>query len=107
MEETDGGARVETHEVSRRSFLRGTGMAMGGLGALVALGGCAPKTAGNGESSSAAATIERVIEELPIPETLAPERTMYACDVLVVGGGFAGLNAAMAAKDAGANVVLV
>ncbi len=107
MEETDGGARVETHEVSRRSFLRGTGMAMGGLGVLVALGGCAPKTAGNGESSSAAATIERVIDELPIPETLAPERTMYACDVLVVGGGFAGLNAAMAAKDAGANVVLV
>ena len=48
-----------------------------------------------------------MIEELPIPETLAPERTMYACDVLVVGGGFAGLNAAMAAKDAGANVVLV
>ena len=29
---------------------------------------------------------------------------MYACDVLVVGGGFAGLNAVMAVKDAGANV---
>ena len=29
------------------------------------------------------------------------------CDVLVIGGGFAGLNAAVAAKEAGQNVVLI
>lgn len=36
----------------------------------------------------------------------APEVTSYDCDVLVVGGGWAGLHAAVTAKKAGANVVL-
>ena len=41
----------------------------------------------------------RVLEELPIPaDPAAPSKTEFACDVLVVGGGFAGLNAAISAK---------
>ena len=50
---------------------------------------------------------ERVQTELPIPETAAPDTTDYTCDVLVIGGGSAGLNAAAAAADAGASVVLI
>lgn len=74
----------------------------------MALAGCAPQTAqegsakeGNGSGS------ERATTELPIPAAAAPEKTVYDCDVLVIGGGFAGLNAAMAAKNAGASVVMV
>lgn len=49
-----------------------------------------------------------VTSELPVPETTAlPSKTQYECDVLVIGGGFAGLNAAMAAKRNGYSVVMV
>ena len=45
----------------------------------------------------------------PITITLAPRTATVAaeCDVLVVGGGPAGLGAAIGAADAGANVILV
>ena len=46
--------------------------------------------------------------ELPKPEqTACPYETEYACDVLVVGCGFAGLNAAWAAAEGGAAVLVV
>ena len=46
--------------------------------------------------------------EPPVPDTVAaPDTTEYECDVLVIGGGFAGLNAAVAAKKAGQSVVLI
>lgn len=41
------------------------------------------------------------------PEVDPPEKTAYACDVLVIGSGFAGMHAAMAAKEAGKSVVVV
>lgn len=95
--------------MSRRAFLRTGGLAAGSLGMMAALGGCAPQTAATASGSEAnAATGEpRTTVELPVPEAAAPDTTTYECDVLVIGGGFAGLNAAMAAKEAGANVVLV
>lgn len=48
-----------------------------------------------------------VLKELPIPTVPAPEATEYECDVLVVGGGIAGLLAAVYAKEAGKDVLLV
>lgn len=51
--------------------------------------------------------IERVRTELPIPEMAAPEVTEYETDILVVGTGYAGISAAVTAKKAGADVVLV
>lgn len=48
-----------------------------------------------------------VTKELPIPAAAPPQTTEYACDVLVVGGGMAGLFAALYAKDAGSDVLLV
>lgn len=37
----------------------------------------------------------------------APKQTDYECDVLVIGGGYAGLMAAVTAREAGKSVVLV
>lgn len=91
--------------MSRRAFLRDAGIGVAGLSALGAMAGCSPKAASS--TDEAATGAERVTEELPIPEAKAPEKTAYDCDVLVIGGGFAGMNAAMAAKAAGSSVVLV
>jgi len=49
-----------------------------------------------------------VTSELPLPEIVEPPaKTKYECDVLVIGGGFAGLNAVMAAKKNGCSVVMI
>ena len=44
--------------------------------------------------------------EYPTPAVEAPPTTEYTCDVLVVGGGLTGLNAAYAAASAGKSVIL-
>lgn len=103
--------------MDRRSFLKTTGLVAGGMGAF-ALAGCGQPTVKEaavsgettGEATGATETtpvLERVTEELPIPDAKAPATTSYDCDVLVIGGGFAGLNAAMAAKAANSKVVLI
>ena len=107
---------MRTEGLSRRDFLRASGLAAGGFGVMAALGGCAPQAAGEpapeakaeeGESALSSTGEGRVTTELPVPAGEAPKKTTYDCDVLVIGGGFAGLNAAMAAKNAGASVVMV
>lgn len=47
------------------------------------------------------------VYEPDFPAAEKPEKTEYTCDVLVVGCGFAGLNAAWAAKMEGADVLVV
>ncbi len=99
--------------LSRRSFLQMSGVLAGGIG-VTALTGCSP-SASESESeestettgSTATATQERVTTELPIPAAEAPSTTSYDCDVLVIGGGFAAISAAIAAKEAGSDVVLI
>lgn len=46
-------------------------------------------------------------QELPYDREAAPKKTEYSSDVLVVGGGYAGLTAAITARRAGLSVVLV
>ena len=91
-------------EVSRRSFLSGTG----GVGAVIgaaAAGMASPSAFGEGKDAS---TAYRVTDEPAIPAVIpAPKTTEFQSDVLVIGGGFAGLNAAMGARKAGRSVVLV
>ncbi len=47
------------------------------------------------------------VERQYLPEVSKPEITEYTCDVLVIGCGWAGLHAAVTAKKAGANVIVV
>ena len=97
-------------ELSRRAFLKGSAavVAAGALGAA----GFAPVLAEASEGATVVTNTEvvtlPVTQEVPLPESVAaPAQTEYECDVLVIGGGFAGLNAAASAKEAGQSVVLV
>ena len=48
------------------------------------------------------------VMELPRPENVkCPYEAAYQCDVVVVGCGFAGLNAAVSAKEAGSSVLVI
>ena len=87
--------------ISRRDFIKG----MAGFGAASAVTALAGMPAAHAESETE--LVERVTTELPIPEVEAPAKTEYECDVLVIGGGFAGLNAAAAAADQGQSVVML
>lgn len=86
--------------ISRRDFMKGAAAGTLGLAAASLFGGVPA-------AGAEAASTQPVQTELPIPEPQRPETTEYTCDVLVVGGGFAGLFAALEAKAAGADVLLV
>ena len=99
--------------ITRRTFLKGSA-AVAAAGAMTAMG--IPTMEGakaESEQGSQVVTNTEVVtlpvtKEVPVPEKVAaPAKTEYECDVLVIGGGFAGLNAAASAKEAGQNVVLV
>ena len=100
-------------DMSRRTFLKGSA-AVAAAGALGAVGFPVIETA-QAESAQGAAVATNtqavalpVTQEVPLPESVAaPAKTEYECDVLVIGGGFAGLNAADSAREAGQSVVLV
>lgn len=97
-------------EISRRAFLKGS-MAAAAAGSLGVMGlmPLIPEAQAEGASAAQAAEVAlSVTKEVPVPETVeGPAQTEYECDVLVIGGGFAGLNAAASAREAGQSVVLV
>lgn len=101
-------------EMSRRAFLKGSAAVVAAAGAL-GVGGLPALVAAEAEENQAAEVLTNtevvtlpVTQECPLPESVAaPTQTEYECDVLVIGGGFAGLNAAASAKEAGQSVVLV
>lgn len=95
---------METN-VSRRNFLRDVAV---GTSAVAGLG--LTETVLKPVARAGAQDAPRVTEELPIVEVFEddrPEQTEYEVDVLVIGGGYAGVNAAYTAKQAGKNVLLV
>ena len=80
----------------------------------VAIGGAAAGAAGTALAGTTAALADEteadyrpITSELPIPDEEPPAQTGYEVDVLVAGGGYAGLNAAAAAADAGLSVLLI
>lgn len=100
-----------SRQFSRRDLLKGGVLAAAGLTAAGAFAACSP-------NSSAPATLapigtpaeDRVTTELPIPNTYDPDRpdaNEYEVDALVIGGGYAGLNAAYTLKQAGKNVMIL
>ena len=100
-------------QLTRRAFLKGSAVTAA-AGALGAMGIPAMELAGAEENehakvvTSTEAAALPVTREVPVPDKVpSPAKTEYECDVLVIGGGFAGLNAAASAKEAGQNVVLV
>ena len=87
-------------KLSRRNFL---GMGAVGVAALagVGLAGCAPKNAS--ETSGAVETINSsgiVVDQAKVTEAIS-------CDILVIGGGMAGLSAAAQAVENGDHVILL
>jgi succinate dehydrogenase/fumarate reductase flavoprotein subunit len=108
-------SRTRKYEpVSRRTFLTRTGgvgvmtaAAAAGVMATSAQAASVEEKEASSESKDAAVN-QRVTTELPIPApSEKPDKVSFKSEVLVVGGGFAGLNAAIAARGAGCSVVLV
>jgi succinate dehydrogenase/fumarate reductase flavoprotein subunit len=106
------GTQEQKQGLSRRSFLAGTGGVAAAAAAATALAGPAaissqgPPAARDLDPTRPRA--DRINTEPSIPAKIpAPSKTEFSCDVLVVGGGFAGLMAAVTAREAGQSVILV
>jgi fumarate reductase flavoprotein subunit len=102
----------EMHKISRRQFVTGTatGVAAAAVGGVLA--GCAPKTAEPTSAESSTAKPSSVLAKHtwevppePIPDSSIKET--IDTDIVVVGAGIAGVNAASAAARAGAKVVVL
>ena len=97
-------------ELNRRDFLRSA--AAGGLACAGAAAGATSALAEvaevGGVSAEQLGGEAPVTDELPFPgDAAAPEVTEHACDVLVIGCGWAGIHAAVTAARAGASVIVV
>ena len=92
--------KQSTHEsagMSRRAFL-GSGMVAAGAAALAGVGltsmtGCSSGSSSSGGSSASS--------------TAAGDYEVYETDLCIIGGGLAGIQAAMEAFDQGKNVIIV
>lgn len=87
----------EASRVSRREFLAGSGLAIG-----TAFVGSEPIL-----SASAEETVPVIEEKVESSVQIPQEFTTYDTDVLVIGAGSAGVQAAIYAAETGANVIIV
>lgn len=108
---------------SRRDFLAGSVAGLGVLGTGAFLGGCAPQSAGeaagttvaNAETSPAAGEVRRDKNGMVLMDDWLGSAPEFAdsdideelkADIIVVGGGIAGVSAARAAAEDGSTVIL-
>lgn len=99
-----------TKRMTRRDFVKGAAVGAAGAAALGALASCAPATTpvpteAPEPTSPPAASSTPVPAATPLPGV--PEEWDYEADVVVVGSGNGGFNAAIAAAKAGAKVIVV
>ena len=101
-----------TEGQSRREFLRTAAFgtigvaALGAVGATAAIADEATEEVEETEEESTEAAVTQELVIVPNYAYDTPDSTEYDCDVLVIGCGYAGLNAAYAAKMAGADVLV-
>ncbi len=88
--------------LSRRTFLTGAGAAAG-MAALAGIAGCAPTTPAERKTDNARSTGSY---EFAKRAKDVSDREQLATDVLIVGGGGAGICAALSAAENGAQVIL-
>ena len=107
-------------DLSRRDFLKGLAAGALSVGVSAVAGhpqvfADEPKEAENiygepgpyAEDTTSSLGKSAFVEKQYLPEVPAPAKTEYSCDVLVIGCGWSGLHAAVTAKKAGANVIVV
>lgn len=100
--------------ISRRDLFKLGGVAALGVASTTALTGCSqPKSASSKASDAQAAASSTPSGYMcqsdwlgTAPEVGTPAET-HACDVLVAGGGHAGIQAALAAAEGGAKVIVI
>lgn len=114
----------ESKRISRRTFLKGAAVGAAGVASTSLLGACAPQTAGTtttaAPASGTAAPAAKKGTGVPLLSTDSElfnwrkkpaEPTKFtaekSADVVIVGAGIAGLNAARAAATDGAKVIVV
>jgi succinate dehydrogenase/fumarate reductase flavoprotein subunit len=114
--ERQGESVERTGGVSRRGFLTGAaaaGAALMGGASLTALAGCTPGTKDGAPAGPAASSTDSVRSTIgafltpPAPITEAEISETVETEVVIVGAGVAGLNAARAAAEEGAKVVVI
>jgi fumarate reductase flavoprotein subunit len=92
----------ESKDMDRRHFLMGA-VGVAGVAGMTALAGCAP-TSGEASDKESANSDNA---DKPVDSDLGEPVKSYACDVLVVGTGTAGMSAAAQAVERGANVIVI
>lgn len=93
--------------MNRRSFLKGSAL-LGGAVAAVGLAGCAPQTTSAAPAATALGTTGDATPSFMIPpEPITDFANTYDHEIIVVGGGVAGVSAVMAAAEEGADVALL
>jgi len=93
-------------KVSRRQFVKGAAVGGAGVAAAGVLASCAPAATPT-TAPEAAPTCPPATECAPCPTPWLPEKWDEEADVVIVGFGGAGANAAIAGYDAGAETLIL
>lgn len=100
--EKGGKMSKQNKALTRRTFLAGPG-ATAGMAALASITGCAPASPAEKKDKSEKAG---GAYEFTKKQSEVSDREQLSADVLVIGGGGAGICAALSAAENGANVIL-
>jgi len=108
-ESTMSSEEKEQKRITRREFVKGAAIGAAGVAAAGALASCTPEVV----KETVEVPVE-VIKEVPVEvikevevKSWLPEKWGQETDVVVVGSGMAGFCAAIEAKRAGADVIVV